>query len=256
MPKPSFITLHSGLEIPILYEDRSVLAIDKPPGWLLVPIEWKQTSRNLQRELMLSIQAGEHWARSRNLKYLRFVHRLDAETSGVLLLAKTPGALTALSDLFESRSVSKKYLAVVQGVPKETEWTCALAISPVPGRPDKMKVDPRGKDAETRFRVLQAKPPHAAVLAEPLTGRTHQIRVHAAAGGHPVLGDELYGSADARGLALRAIGLSYRDPFQKRAVQILAPSDSFTNAWRFQPLRDPNDRMETNHWVDKPTRRE
>ena len=117
--KPAEIEFFDGTLVPILYEDRSVLAIDKPAGWLLVPEKWKNTSRNLQRELMLSLGAGEYWARSRNLKYIRFVHRLDAETSGVLLLAKSAGALSALSELFETRLVRKKYLAVVDGIPKE-----------------------------------------------------------------------------------------------------------------------------------------
>src|SRR5215831_2735876 len=103
MAKPNFIELPTGETIPILYEDRSVLAIDKPRGWMLVPFSWQKTNRNLQAALTSSIAAGDFWARSRNLRYLRFVHRLDADTSGILLLAKSPGALRTYSELFESR---------------------------------------------------------------------------------------------------------------------------------------------------------
>jgi 23S rRNA-/tRNA-specific pseudouridylate synthase len=86
MARPSGpIELPTGEEIPVLYEDRSVLAIDKPRGWMLAPASWQKTGRNLQAALESSIRAGDFWARSRGLKFLRFVHRLDAGTSGVLL---------------------------------------------------------------------------------------------------------------------------------------------------------------------------
>jgi len=101
MAKPKAIELADGTSIPILYEDRSVLAIDKPAGWLLAPDFWDKTGRNLQLALQSSIQAGDFWARSRNLKFLRFVHRLDEDTTGVLLLVKSVGAVPAYSALFD-----------------------------------------------------------------------------------------------------------------------------------------------------------
>src|SRR5436190_19161615 len=100
MAKPAQIELPDGISIPIVYEDRSVLAIDKPAGWLLVPNSWERTARNLQLAIESSITAGDFWAQSRNLKFLRFVHRLDAETSGILLFAKSPGAMPVYSRLF------------------------------------------------------------------------------------------------------------------------------------------------------------
>jgi RluA family pseudouridine synthase len=229
------IELFDGTCVPILYEDRSVLAIDKPAGWLLVPESWKNTSRNLQRELMLSLSAGEFWARSRNLKYIRFIHRLDSETSGVLLLAKSPGALTALSELFETRLVRKKYLAVVDGIPKETSWECDLKLSPEPGAKGFVRVDERnGKEAQTAFRVLRSAGGKTLIEASPMTGRTHQIRVHLAAAGYPVFGDQLYGGT--RGdFSLRAVELSYTDPFQKRPVRVMAPTDEFLRRFHFGP---------------------
>jgi RluA family pseudouridine synthase len=236
--------------IPILYEDRSVLAIDKPPGWMLAPDSWDQTGRNLQLALHSSINAGDFWAHSRNLKYLRFVHRLDAETTGITLFAKSAGALRAYSELFEDRRIEKYYLAVVRGVPKEARWKCDFPLAPDPSQKGRMKVlrNPQSagrdlesaKDAETLFTVLQKSADKALVLAQPMTGRTHQIRAHLAAAGCPVEGDPLYGGAFAalskgrQRLALRAVKLVFRDPFQKRMVYIEAPVEEFLREYGFE----------------------
>src|SRR5580658_4802991 len=159
MAKPSRIELPDGTQVDILYEDRSVLAIDKPPGWMLAPVSWDKTSRNLHRALMLSMQAGEFWARSRNLRYIRFIHRLDADTSGVVLLARNAGALSVMSRLFETRQVRKKYLAVVAGVPKQKSWTCRAKITAEPDVEGRMRLDERnGREAETAFVVLEQGP--------------------------------------------------------------------------------------------------
>lgn len=235
--KTMSIPLPDGTDVPILYEDRSVLAVDKPAGWLVAPAEWKQTSRNLQRELMLSIEAREFWAASRQLRYVRNVHRLDAETSGILLLAKSPGAVAVLSKLFESRAVRKTYWAVVRGVPRQEEWTCQLKLADALDRDGRIRADQRhGREAVTEFKVLQRRPASALVEARPLTGRTHQIRVHLDAAGFPVAGDELYGGG-AGPLALRAIELAYSDPFQKRPVRIAAPTVNFLQQFGFSENR-------------------
>jgi RluA family pseudouridine synthase len=244
--KTKDIQLGDGTRLAILYEDRAVLAIDKPAGWMLAPVEWDRTGRNLQRALESAIHAGAFWARSRNLKYLRFIHRLDAETSGVLLMAKSPGALRIFSRLFESRQMDKLYLAVVQGTSEQTEWTCSLAIGRDPQRTGRMKVNGvEAREALTRFRVLQAGQGNSLVLAQPLTGRTHQIRVHLAAGRHPVLGDPLYGAAGAGALeanspylALRAAQLRYQDPFGKRVVAIRAPGTGFVQDHGFMNFKE------------------
>src|SRR5512139_3812018 len=129
MPKPSQIEFPTGERIPILYEDRSVLAIDKPQGWMLVPFSWQKTDRNLQAALTSSIAAGDFWAGSRGVRYRRFVHRLDAETSGILLLGKSPGAVKSFGAMFEGRRMEKVYLAVVWGTPGQREWTCGLKLA-------------------------------------------------------------------------------------------------------------------------------
>ncbi len=213
-----------------------MLALDKPRGWMLVPSSWQATNRNLQAALDSSIRHGDFWACSRGLKFLRFIHRLDADTTGILLLGKSPGAVRALSALFESREVEKVYLAVVQGTPSWAEWTCRLKLGPDPDRAGRVRVDAaQGKPAETRFRVLQRSVQGTLLEAWPFSGRTHQIRVHLARCGHPVVGDDLYGGAKepAEYLALRAWRLSYRDPFTHRRVRIQAPLDEFLERFGF-----------------------
>lgn len=233
--KPNAIALPDAEPIPILYEDRSVMAIDKPRGWMLVPFSWQKTNRNLQAALTSSIAAGDFWARSRGLKFLRFVHRLDAETTGILLLAKSQGAMDAYGQLFESRRMEKLYLAVVQGRPEQPEWTCRFKLRPDPAVPGRMKADSRqGKDAETRFRLVQTRETTALVEACPLTGRTHQIRVHLAESRFPVVGDEIYGRrGDRAELGLRAVRLAYADPFTRRRVDIRAPMEDFCREYGF-----------------------
>lgn len=227
------------------------MAIDKPRDWMLVPFSWQKTNRNLQAALASSIAARDFWARSRGLRFLRFIHRLDAETTGILLLAKSQGAVTSYGALFESREMQKAYLAVVMGAPRQTEWTCRAKIGQDPRHRGKMKVDARhGKDAETHFQVLQTREHAALVAARPVTGRTHQIRVHLAESGHAVLGDEMYGGSTAgertgrnqdkprvatyAHLALRAVKLAYTDPFTRRRVEIRAPVEQFVQEYGFE----------------------
>ena len=234
------IELGDGTVIPILYEDRSVLVLDKPAGWLMVPTSWEKTARNLQLALESSINARDFWARSRNIKFLRFVHRLDAETSGAVLFVRSAGAMRAYSELFEGREVEKTYLAVVAGVPPQVEWTCTLPIGPVPGTKSRMQVGKGAdaKEAETLFRVLKTKSNSALIKTRPLTGRTHQIRVHLATSGHPVIGDPLYGNDTGQPLALRSIGLAYRDPFTRKNVKTMAPFAEFVRKYRFELTSD------------------
>jgi RluA family pseudouridine synthase len=240
MPKPKQIELETGDTFPILYEDRSVLAIDKPAGWMLVPYSWQDTDRNLQAAITSSVAAGDFWARSRNLKFLRNVHRLDAGTTGILLMAKSPGALNTYGDLFETRQMKKSYLAVVEGVPARKEWDCDLPLEKDEKQIGRMKVDPKnGKDAQTYFRLLESRDGRSLVEAQPITGRTHQIRVHLAAAGHAVLGDSLYGKGSTRkqdkeSPALRSVSLEYLDPFQRRKVRIEAPTGPFLEEFGFR----------------------
>jgi RluA family pseudouridine synthase len=240
--KPKDIELTDGSLLQILYEDRAVLAIDKPAGWMLVPFNWQRTRWNLQAAIESSISAGAYWAVSRQLRFLRNVHRLDAETSGILLFGKSRGAVETLGDLFESRGVEKTYLAVVSGIPRQPVWECRLKLGPDPASIGRVRVDEQtGKDAETSFRLLGSRKDIllgqlSLVEARPVTGRTHQIRVHLAATGCPVAGDPLYGLPAAQGtqpMGLRAVRLSYRCPFTRRPVSIRAPVEEFLREYGF-----------------------
>ncbi len=246
--KTNYIELGEGKraeQISIVYEDRSVIAIDKPAGWMLVPFSWQKTTRNLQAAITSSIAAGSFWARSRNLKFLQFIHRLDADTTGILLFGKSPGAVRTFGDLFESRKMEKTYLAVVEGVPKKTEWTCELKLAPNASEIGKMKVDAQnGKDAETFLKVLKSHDGTTLIEAHPRTGRTHQIRVHLAQSGYPISNDPLYGSGTKLPkkeqallqfpIGLRAVSLAYVDPFDRRRVKIEAPRESFLQEFGFK----------------------
>jgi RluA family pseudouridine synthase len=240
VPKTDHIELGSGDRIPIIYEDRSVLAIDKPAGWMLVPVTWQKTDHNLMAAVLSSIEARDFWARSRNLRFLQNVHRLDAETTGILLMVRSAGAMRPFSRLFESRELDKRYLVVVEGRPRRDAWTCRLPIGRDARQVGRMRIDPReGKPAETAFRVLAEGPSRTLLEARPMTGRTHQIRIHAAEAGCPVAGDVLYGRPLPRGaspdfpIGLRAIHLAYRNPFDRRQVAIEAPSEAFMEAFGF-----------------------
>jgi RluA family pseudouridine synthase len=235
VPKTNFIELPDCEPITILYEDRAVMAIDKPRGWMLAPVAWQNTSRNLQAAIESSIAGHDFWARSRGLKFLRHVHRLDADTSGVLLFAKSPGAVKMFFDLFENRKMEKTYWAVVTGVPKQNKWTCNLKLAPDKKQFRKMKVDERfGKECETDFKILETRGKFSLVEAKPVTGRTHQIRIHLKESGLPIVGDELYGRLEGElPLGLRAIVLAYRDPFTKRRVEVRARTEDFLKEFGF-----------------------
>ena len=172
-----------------LFENDLVLALDKPPGVSMAtaPSDPGSAARVVARLLE---GCGENADPS-----LRLIHRLDVGTSGVVLLAKTDEAHRALSRLFQSRAARKTYRALVWGHPRPARGTLddPLARDPKDGR--RMKPAGGGKPSITDYRTLSRLASVADLELSPRTGRTHQIRVHLSAHGHPIVGDDLYGGA-------------------------------------------------------------
>lgn len=256
MPPHAVIELPGAPPIAILHEDPSCLAIDKPPGWACAPSGGNRPGPDLERALRAALDAGAPWAQSRNLRFLKPVPALDAETSGVLLLAKTPAAFTAYVRLLEDRRTPKEYLAVTGGKPPRRAWTCCLKVRPDPEHPDRVLVHvTRGQHAETEFEVLGHGDGLVLLVARPRTARPHQIRAHLAAAGLPIVGDTLYGFgreitgrsrrahelAEGRArrasrtepLALRAVRLAFPCPFTEQPVEIEAEAGEFLERYGF-----------------------
>jgi len=189
----------------ILHEDDCLIAIDKPQG---VP-----SHPTFARKLGTALQLTEEWLRRREGKKVLLwpLHRLDTATSGVLLFAKTKAAARAVNQNFARRRVAKRYVALVSGVPSPASGEIRLALSE-----GNLRTEPSatGKDASTRYRVIEEAATAALVELEPMTGRMHQIRVHLAAIGHPVVGDGKYGrpTAHAPRLMLHASRLELPHP--------------------------------------------
>lgn len=183
-------------EIPVLYEDEELLALDKPAGLLTSPDRYDPLRPNLMKLLHAGIERGSPWAKQRALGYLMNAHRLDFETSGIILLAKKKPALIALANLFGSGKPVKIYVALVQGNPPNPSFEVNAPLAPHPVRTGLIRVDERnGKRSRTQFDELEKFKGWSLVKCRPLTGRTHQIRVHLRHAGHPIAGDMLYGGS-------------------------------------------------------------
>jgi 23S rRNA pseudouridine955/2504/2580 synthase len=175
----------------VIRETPSAIVLNKPPG--LATQGGSKTNKHVDGLL-------DAFVEDESTPRPRLVHRLDKDTSGVLLVAKTPGSAASYSKRFAGRSARKVYWALVVGVPEVREGTIDAPLAKQPGTGgEKMHVDEEnGAAAKTRYRVVERAGQKAAwVELEPLTGRTHQLRVHMAAIGHPIVGDGKYGGQDA-----------------------------------------------------------
>lgn len=185
-------------EIPVLFEDEFLLALNKP-GLLLVSPDRNDAQRpSLMQLLQAAIErsAPPGWVRQRSLTYLRNAHRLDFETSGVILFAKTKPVLTALANLFGSEKLNQIYVALIHGTPLENSFTVDAKLAPHLAKAGVMRVDEKqGKRSRTEFQVRERFANCTVMECRPHTGRAHQIRVHLQHAGWPIVGDAMYGGA-------------------------------------------------------------
>ena len=196
-------------DIPVLYEDEDIVVINKPAGVLTHAkggISQEHTVADMLRPLTT-------FASDTNRAGI--VHRLDRETSGVLVGARTPAAAEFLQKQFAQRTTKKTYIAVVEGAPKHTEALIDLPIGRSPAKPSTFRVDPKGKSAQTTYYVLDVQNDKSLVKLQPKTGRTHQLRVHMAHIGHPIVGDIVYGKSAQR-MFLHAYQLELTAPNGER----------------------------------------
>lgn len=229
------------VSIATLHEDANLLAVDKPANLPVHP-SGRYFRNTLLSELL--VRRGE----TLDHPGIRIVHRLDRETSGVVLFGKDRESTAALARQFERRQVDKQYLVVVHGVPTEASWEVDAPL----GRATESRVrkavgvvaEGAGVSARTGFELVARGPSHALLRARPFTGRLHQIRVHARHAGFPVVGDKLYGldeefflklvdgrdldDADQLRLVLERQGLhahrlTVKHPATRREVQFTAP---------------------------------
>jgi RluA family pseudouridine synthase len=199
----------------ILYQDEHLLVVDKPAGLPVLPDGWEKDAPDLVK--LVEEQYGKVFV----------VHRLDKITSGVMVFARDPETHRALNIQFESRKAQKTYHAIIEGNPKWEEKTAKHPLRANVGHKHRTMVDAKnGKPSETRFRVIKRYPDSALVEAQPMTGRTHQIRVHAYALGHPLVGDTLYGAQEiyeSTRPMLHAQALSFIHPAINESVKFTSP---------------------------------
>lgn len=194
MPPPENLEIEpEPVEFRVIYEDDILLVVDKPSGLVVHPApgNWRGT---LVHGLMWRYPDMGPF---NNVRRPGIVHRLDATTSGLMLVARRQGAMEALQADFRDRSVGKEYLALVQGRIEPTEGTLSGPIGRDPVNRLRMAVVAGGRPAFTGYRVLWHRKGRSLVHCSLFTGRTHQIRVHLSALGHPLVGDMLYGASDA-----------------------------------------------------------
>jgi 23S rRNA pseudouridine1911/1915/1917 synthase len=226
-----------AIDLTIVYEDDDVIVIDKPAGMVTHPAHGA-TSGTLVNALLGHVQSLPGDALRPGL-----VHRLDRDTSGLLVVAKTEAALSALGKAMKARHISREYLGLVAGIPAHPKGTVDGAIGRDPHNRLKYAITADGKPAVTHYELRERLNNAAELLFQLETGRTHQIRVPMAAMGHALINDPVYGKIDPRfelpGQALHAWRLSFRHPRTGRDMEFQAdPPAEYVNAK--QLLHAPN----------------
>ncbi len=201
----------------IIYDDDSMLVVNKPPGLVVHPT-YKNTSGTLLNAVLWRV-------RDRADAQPGILTRLDKDTSGLVVIALAPAVHAAMQKDLSAGRTSKQYLAVVCGSPEPTHGRIVLPLARDPGDRRRVVVTPDGAPCDTRYETLSSNREHSIVRCELMTGRTHQIRVHLAASGWPILGDKVYGQPDpliAR-QALHAWRVALPHPVTRQPLAFEAP---------------------------------
>ncbi len=201
---------NADLKPRVIHEDENVLVVDKPSG-------------------LLSEAKGEYCPERTLADYGLVAHRLDRDTSGVMILAKTPEVQKFLKKQFQARTVHKTYYAIVSGRPKLDEANLDLPIIRDLKRPTTFRVNASGKPSQTYYKVLKSDDKHSLLVLKPTTGRTHQLRVHMNHLGHPIVGDVVYNGEPSERLLLHAGELEITLPGGKRMTFTSPLPESFQN---------------------------
>ena len=222
-PPPPATVAPEDIPLPVVFEDEHLLVINKPPALTVHPGAGRPSGTLVNAVLARVPGLARVGSRQRP----GIVHRLDKDTTGLLVVAKTSVAYASLSSQVARRTVNRTYLALVHGVLPHEERTITAPIGRHPRHRTRMAVVPRGREAITRYRVLERLARYTLVEAHLVTGRTHQIRVHFAHIGHPVAGDPVYaGRPDELGIgrqALHAHRLQFVHPASGKEMAFEAP---------------------------------
>ena len=212
----------ASAKLPILYEDDDVIVVNKPSG-LLTHAKGGLSTEPTVAEI---IRPKTSFASGTDRPGI--VHRLDRDTSGVLIIAKTTEAAAHLQRQFAQRTAKKTYLAMTNGVPKLAAAKIDMPIGRNPAAPSTFRVDPNGKPAQTDYQVLAVADTKALIELKPTTGRTHQLRVHMAHLNTPILGDRVYGKPNTSRLMLHAHQLEITLPSgERRTFEAAIPEEFF-----------------------------